>query len=42
VVSAAQEFGRVYKDMRQENLYDLFIDDGYNVSEVLQYLESQV
>jgi hypothetical protein len=42
VVSTAQEFGRVYQAITQKNIYDLFIDDGYNVSEVLQYLESQV
>jgi hypothetical protein len=42
VVNTAQEFGRVYKALTQRDIYDLFIDDGYDVAGVLQYLESQV
>jgi hypothetical protein len=41
VVRAAQEFGKVYQLMTQSNLYDLYVADGYDVVEVLQYLKSQ-
>jgi hypothetical protein len=42
VVSAAKEFGTVYEAFMHKNLYDLVVADGYDVAEVLQYLESQV
>jgi hypothetical protein len=44
IVDTACQFGTVYKSMTQANRHDLFVDDGYDVVEVLQYLnlKSQV
>jgi hypothetical protein len=42
IVDTARQFGTVYEAFMHKNLYDLVVADGYDVAEVLQYLESQV
>jgi CTP:phosphocholine cytidylyltransferase-like protein len=42
IVETARQFGRVYEAIMHANMYDLFVVDGYDVTEVLQYLKSQV
>jgi hypothetical protein len=42
VVNAAREFGMVYEAVMYKNMYDLSVANGFDVSEVLQYLKAQV